>query len=129
MKLELVLLEIVSVIKKCKPKFSLEDIDNPSILKDDFFIKNRPIRLCINNTKVISTVKLNNLVFRALISTNHVVPKSTMSVKSDSSLEANSSCCHKLEVQSNLVGSTIHSFCGGWGLSSPASLKKSLDPF
>ena len=40
--------------------------------------------------------------FPALKSTSHFLPQSTVSRRSDSSSEANSSCCYRSEAQSHL---------------------------
>ena len=44
----------------------------------------------------------SSLVFPALKSTNHFLPQSTVSRRSDSSSEANSSCCHRSDALSHL---------------------------
>ena len=56
--------------------------------------ENIPIHFHINNTSVVRPVKQNQLSFPSLKSASHFLPQSTVSRRSDSSSEANSSCCH-----------------------------------
>ena len=63
-------------------------------LKRWFFFKKRPIHFYINSTSVTRPVKQNQLIFPALKSRSHFLPQSTVSHRSNSSSEANSSYCH-----------------------------------
>ena len=66
----------------------------PQNLKRWFFLNNRPIHFHINRTSVIWPVKQNQLSFSST-EVNKQLPAPVHSVfKSDSSSEANSSCCH-----------------------------------
>ena len=57
----------------------------------------------INITSVIRLVKRNHLNFSSsLKSTSHFLPQSTLCRRSDSSSEANSSCCLRSDVWSHL---------------------------
>ena len=66
-------------------------------LKRCFFLKNRPIFTSIAPVLLDQTNKAS-LVFPALKSTSHFLPQSTVYCRSYSSLEANSSCCHRSDV-------------------------------
>ena len=68
-------------------------------LKRWFFLKNRPINFHIS-TSVIRLDKRNQLSFSNI--TSHFLPQFTVSCRSDSSSEANSSCCHRSDVWSHL---------------------------
>ena len=76
-------------------------------LKRWFFLKNRPIHFCINRTSVIRLVKRNQLSFPALKSTSHFLFQLTVSCRSDSSSEANSSCCQRSNAWSYWIYSSI----------------------
>ena len=69
----------------------LEEKVNPSILNDDFSSKTDP-SVFTSLSLVIRLVKQNQLSFPALKSINHFLPQSTVSCRSDSSSEVNSSC-------------------------------------
>ena len=64
----------------------------PQHLKRCFILKNRPIHFHINSTSVFRPVKRNQLSFSSIEITSHFLPQSTVSRRSDSSSEANSSC-------------------------------------
>ena len=75
----------------------------PQHLKRWFLLKNRPIHF----TSLIPPVLLDqsnktSWVFPALKSTSYFLPQSTVSCRSDSKSEANSSCCHRSGASSHL---------------------------
>ena len=74
----------------------------PQHLKRWFLLKNRLFHFHISNTSIIRPVKQNQLSFSGLKSTSYFLPQSTVSCRSDSSLEANSSCCYRWDVWSYL---------------------------
>ena len=57
------------------PIFNLEKRVNPSILKDEFFLKNRSIHFHINSTSVIRSVKWNQLSFSSIEATSCASPQ------------------------------------------------------
>ena len=59
------------------------------------FLKNRPINFHINSTSVIRLVKQNELSFSSIEINKPLPAQSTVSRRSDSNSEANSSCCHR----------------------------------
>ena len=75
-------------------------------IKRWFFVKNRPIQFHINSTRVARLLKRNKLNLASIanhsISTSHFLNQSTVSRKSHSNSEANSSCCQKLDAWSYL---------------------------
>ena len=76
-----------------KATSNLEEKDNPSILQDDFSSTIDP-----SIFTSIASVLLdwpNKTVFPALKSTSNCLSQSTISLRSDSSLQTNSSCCHR----------------------------------
>ena len=78
-----------------EPQCNLEERVNPSILKDNF-----SSRTDLSIFTAIAPVLLDqsnetSCIFPALKSTSHFQPQSTVSCRSDSSLEGNSSCCHR----------------------------------
>ena len=75
----------------------------PQHLKRWFFLKNRPLHFHINSTSVTGDwSNKNSWVFPALKSTSHFLPHYTVSRRSDSSSEANSSCSHRSDAWSHL---------------------------
>ena len=83
-------------IERIKAQIRFTRENQPQHLKRWFFLKNRPIHCHINSTCFIRPVKQNQLAIST--STSHFQPQSTVSHRSDSSLEANSSCCHRSDV-------------------------------
>ena len=81
----------------------------PPHFKRWYFHKNRPIHFHINSTSVIRPVNETSWVFPGLKLISHCLPKSTMSCRSDSSSEANSSCCHRSEAWSYLEQKVVSS--------------------
>ena len=81
---------------------SLELKVNPSILKNDFTSRTNPsIFTSIEPVLLYRSIE-TSWIFPALKSTNHFLPQSTVSRRSDSSSEANSSCCHRSDPWSHL---------------------------
>ena len=78
-------------------QFRREEKANPSILKDGFSSKTDPINFTLTEPFLPDRSKETIQLFPALKSRNHFLPQSTESRRSDSSSEANSSCCHKSE--------------------------------
>ena len=72
-----------------RPPIQFRRESQPQHLKRCFFLKNRPIHFHINSTSVFRPVKRKSLSFSSFL------PQSTVSRRSDSSSEANSSCCHR----------------------------------
>ena len=73
----------------------------PQHLKRRIFLKNRPIHFHINSTSLIRLIKQNQLSFSS-IEINKPIPAPIHSVSdSDSSSEANSSCCHRSDASSH----------------------------
>ena len=71
---------------------------NPSNLKDKFSSKTDPFTftsIAPVLLDVIRPVKQTSQLFPALKSTNHFLPQSTVSPRSDSISEANCSCCNR----------------------------------
>ena len=79
----------------------LEEKVNPSILKDDFSSRIDPLIFTSIEPLLLDWSNKTSWVFPALKSTSHL-PQSTVSRRSDSSSEANSSCCHRSEARSHL---------------------------
>ena len=70
---------------------------NPSIFKDDFSSRTGPFLFTSIAPELLDQSKETSCVFLALTSTSHFLPQTTMSHRSDSGSEANSSCCHRLD--------------------------------
>ena len=68
---------------------------NSSIFKDDF--SSGPFLFTSIAPELLDQSKETSCVFPALTSTSHFLPQTTVSHRSDSSSEANSSCCHRLD--------------------------------
>ena len=66
-------------------------------LKKLLFFKSRSIYFQIDNTRIIRPIKRKELTFSPLKSTRKFLPQSLVSHMSDSSPEADSSCCHTSE--------------------------------
>ena len=81
---------------------NLEEKVNPSILKDEFSSKTDPSIFISIVPVLLEQSKETSWVFPALKSTNYFLPQSTASRRSDSSSEANSSCCHRADAWSHL---------------------------
>ena len=78
-----------------EPQSNLEDKVNPSNLKDDFFSRTDPSIFKSIEPVLLDWSKETSRASAALQSTSHFLPQSTVSRRSDSSSEANSSCCHR----------------------------------
>ena len=74
---------------------NLEDKVNPCILKDDFSSGTDKSIFTLIEPVLLDWSNKTSSVFTALKSTSHILPQSTVSRRSDSSSEANSSYCHK----------------------------------
>ena len=72
------------------------------ILKDDFSSRTNPSIFTSIAPVFLDQSNENSWDFPALISTSHFLPKSTVSCRSDSSSEANSSYCHRSDARSHL---------------------------
>ena len=75
--------------------FQIEKKVNPRILKDDFSSRTDPSIFTSIAPVFLDRSNETCWVFPALKSTSHFLPQSTVSCRSDSSSEANSSCCHR----------------------------------
>ena len=85
-----------------EPQSNLEEKVNSSILKDDFSSRTDPSIFTSIEPLLLDRSNETSWVFPALKSTSHFLPQSTVSCRSDSSSEANSSCCHRWDVWSHL---------------------------
>ena len=74
----------------------------PQHLKRLFFLKNRLINFHINSTRIIRSAKQNELSFSSIKIVKALSFQSTVSCRSDSSSEANSSCFHRSDAWSHL---------------------------
>ena len=74
---------------------NLEEKVNPSILKDDFSSRTGPSIFTTITLVLLDWSNETSRVFPALKSASHFLPQSTVSRRSDSSSEANSSCCQR----------------------------------
>ena len=70
-------------------------------LKRWFFLKNRPSIFTSLAQVLLDQSNETSWVFLVLKSTSHFLPQSTVSGRSESSLKANSSCCHRAEAWSH----------------------------
>ena len=93
---------------KCSNRDNVRAPINPKIicepqhLKWWFFLKKRPIHFHINSNNVVRPIKWSQVIF-SLNEINKLVPtQSTVSYRSDSSSEANSSCCYRSTVPLNI---------------------------
>ena len=84
------------------PQLNLEEKVNLSILKDDFSSRTDTCILKSIEPVLLDWSYETSWVFPALKSTSHFLPQSTMSSRSDSSSEANSSYCHRSDMWSHL---------------------------
>ena len=80
----------------------LEETVNSSIFKDDFSSKTDPSLFTSIAKVLLNWSNKTNRVFPALKSASHFLPQSTVSLRSDSSSAANSSCYHRSDPQSHL---------------------------
>ena len=76
-------------------------VSQPQHLKRRFFLRIDASIFISYSTSVIRPVK-SSWVFPALKSTSHFLPQLTVSRRSDSSSEANSSFCHRSDAWSHL---------------------------
>ena len=83
-------------------QFRREEKVNPSILKDDFSSRTNPSIFTSIAPVLLDRSNETSWVFPALKSTSHFLPQSTVSRRSDSSSEDNSSCCHRSDAWSHL---------------------------
>ena len=74
----------------------------PYILKDDFSSRTNPSIFTSIEPLLLDQSNETSWVFPALKSTSHFLPQSTVSCRSDSSSEANSSFCHRSDAWSHL---------------------------
>ena len=88
----LIFLEVVLAIEIIVS--NLEEKVNASILKDDFSSRTDPSIFTSIAQVFLDWSSETSLVFPALKSTSHFLHKSTVSRRSDSSSEVNSSYCH-----------------------------------
>ena len=86
---------------------NLEEKHNSSILKIDFSSRTDPSILTSIAPLLLHHLNKTGWVFPGLKSTNHFLPQSTVSCRSDSSSEPNSSCCYRPDAWSHLVESSI----------------------
>ena len=80
---------------------------NPSILKDDFSSRTDPYIFTLIEPVLLNRSNKTSWVSPALKPRSHFLPQSTVSYRSDSSSEANSSCCHRSDGWSDLAKSSI----------------------
>ena len=91
-----IFMEVVLAIEK-DHQSNLEEKVSTSILKDDFSLKT-DLSIFTSIAPVLLDQPNETIqVFPAWKSTSHFLPLSTVSHISASSLEANSSCCHRSE--------------------------------
>ena len=76
-------------------------------LKRLIFLKNRPIHFHINSASVFRPVKWKQFSFSSIEIIKPFLPQSTESCRSDSSLRANYSCCHRSDAWSHLESNII----------------------
>ena len=81
---------------------NLEEKVNPNILKDNFSSKTDPFIFTSIEPLLLDRSNETSRAFPALKSTSHFLPQSTVPRRSDSSSEANSSCCHRSDAWSHL---------------------------
>ena len=77
------------------PQSNFEEKVNPGILKDDFSSKTKPFTSTSIAPVLLDQSNETSWVF-------HFLPQSTVSQRSDSSSEDNSSCCHRSDDGSHL---------------------------
>ena len=78
-----------------EPQPNLEEKVNPSILKGDFSSRTDQSTFKLVAPVLLDQSNKTNSVFLASKLTNHFLPQSSVSCRSDSSSEVNSSCCHR----------------------------------
>ena len=85
-----------------EPQSNLEERVNPGILKDGFSSRTDPPIFTSIEPVLLDWSNKTSWVFPALKSTSYFLPQSTVSGRSDSSLETNSSCYHRSDAWSHL---------------------------
>ena len=88
---------------------NLEEKINPSILKEYFFSRTEPFIFTLIAPVLLEQSNKTSWFFPALKSTSHFLPQSTVSHRSASSSETNSSCCHRSDVWSHLEQRVVSS--------------------
>ena len=81
---------------------NLEEKVKTSILKYDFSSTGDPSIFRSIAPALLEQSNETSCVFPAVKSTSHFLPQSTVPHRSDSSSEANSSCCHRSDAWSHL---------------------------
>ena len=98
-----ILLEAVLAIEIMQETLSsLEEKVTPSILKYDFSSKTNPFIFTSIASVLLDRSNETCWVFPALKLTSYFLPQSTVSHRSESSSEANSSCYHRSDAWSHL---------------------------
>ena len=108
-----ILLELLLGIEIIEePQSNLEEKIYPSILKDGFSSKADPPIFTSTAPVLLERPNKTSSEFQALKSKRYVLHQSTVSLRSDSSSEANSSCCHRPDAWSywSLIVRALTSF-------------------
>ena len=93
-------LGVLAIVTINKPQSQNKENDNSNTLKDNFSSRTDPSTLTIA-PQLPEQSNETSSAFLELKSTNHLLPQSTVSWRSDSMSEANSSYCYKSEAQTN----------------------------